>query len=68
MVNYTLRFQDFRGKVFSTAQLVAANDDQAIEIARRIYKTGIGRGYEIQCEDRLVHVEDAHAPNFSLTH
>lgn len=58
-MNYKLCFQDFLGRVFSTAQLSAANDMQAIEIARRIYRSGIGRGYEIQCQGRLVHIEQA---------
>ncbi len=63
-MNYKLCFQDFLGRVFSTAQLSAANDLQAIEIARRIYRTGIGRGYEIQCQGRLVHTEESTSPNY----
>lgn len=64
MTNYKLCFQDFLGRVFSTAQLSAKNDEQAIDIARRIYRTGIGRGYEIQCHGRHVHSEEASSPNY----
>ncbi len=63
-MNYKLCFQDFLGRVFSTAQLSATNDKQAIEIARRIYRTGIGRGYEIQCQGRVIHTEQASSPNY----
>ena len=63
-MNYKLCFQDFLGRVFSTAQLSATSDKQAIEIARRIYRTGIGRGYEIQCQGRLVHTEESTSPNY----
>lgn len=58
-MNYKLCFQDFLGRVFSTAHLSATSDSQAIEMARRIYRTGFGRGYEIQCQGRLVHTEQA---------
>lgn len=63
-MNYKLCFQDFLGRVFSTAQLSATNDKQAIEVARRIYRTGIGRGYEIQCHGRVIHTEQASSSNY----
>jgi hypothetical protein len=67
MMDYTVSFHDFAGHVFSTTSLDAANDAQAISIARRIYQSGIGQGYEIRCQDRHVHTERLTAPNFSLT-
>ncbi len=67
MTEYTISFQDFGGRVFSKAQLEAASDKQAISIAHRIYKSGIGQGYEIHCHGRHVHSERLTAPNFGLT-
>jgi hypothetical protein len=56
-MNYHLLFQDYGGNVFSHATLVATNNDVAIDTARRIYRTGIGRGYEIWEAGRHVHTE-----------
>ncbi len=67
MKDYTISFHDFAGRVFSTSSLEAANDEQAISIARRIYRSGIGQGYEIHCQGRHVHSERLSSPNFRLT-
>jgi hypothetical protein len=67
-MKYKLCFQDFLGNVFSTAQLSAADDEQAIKIARRIYKTGIGRGYEIQCQNRVIHRENSNSSGWGASH
>jgi len=67
-MTYTLLFQDFIGRIYSSAQLEAQSDGEAIALARRIYSSGIGRCYEIICGDRHVHVEESRSPNFGLYH
>ncbi len=64
MTDYVIFFQDFAGRVFSTANFEAANDETAIAKARRIYYSGIGQGYEIHCQGRHVHSEPIKTPNF----
>jgi hypothetical protein len=56
-MNYHLLFQDDGGNVYSHANLVADSNDAAIDTARRIYRTGIGGGYEIWGGGRHLHTE-----------
>lgn len=58
-MNYHLLFQDHGGNIYSHADLEAENHEAAIDAARRIYRTGIGAGYEIWTEDQHVHTETA---------
>lgn len=58
-MNYRLLFQDHGGNIYSRADLVAENHEDAIDTARRIYRTGIGAGYEIWTENQRVHTEAA---------
>lgn len=58
-MNYHLLFQDYTGKIFSHANLVADSNDVAIDMARRVYRCGIGAGYEIWEAGRHVHTEGA---------
>lgn len=57
MMLYSLLFQDHAGRVFSNADFCAPNNGDAIDIARRLYRSGIGRGYEIWRAGRFVHTE-----------
>lgn len=63
-MNYHLLFQDYGGNVYSHANLVAENDNVAIDTARRLYRSGIGAGYEIWTRGQHLHTEDP-LPNLS---
>jgi len=54
---YLLVFKDDGGHVFSAATLSAEHDAGAIAKARSVYRSGIGRGFEIRDGERLVHAE-----------
>jgi hypothetical protein len=58
-MNYHPLFQDHRGNIFSHANLVADSNDVAIDMARRVYRFGIGAGYEIWEAGHHVHTESA---------
>lgn len=59
-LHYRIRFIDHSGRVFGTEEMRCANDDEAIDEARRIHRHGIGKGYEIWEGDRLVYRETRH--------
>ncbi len=63
-MNYHLLFQDNGGNVYSHANLVAENDNLAIDTARRLYRTVTGGGYEIWTRGRHLHTEGP-LPNLS---
>lgn len=54
---YEVRFKRNGGDVYTTDTFEADDDASAIETARRIFRSGIGNGYEIWLGDRLVHRE-----------
>ena len=56
-MNYHLLFQDYGGNIYSHANLLAENDNAAIDTARRLYRSGIGAGYEIWGGGRHLHTE-----------
>lgn len=56
-MTYDVLFRDHGGHIFSRANLVADCHEVAIERARRIYRSGIGAGYEIWMEGQHVHTE-----------
>jgi hypothetical protein len=62
-MHYSLFFHDHAGHVFSHADISAIDNDDAIDVARRLYRTGIGRGYEIWRTGRHIHTESAYAPS-----
>lgn len=57
MALYRIRFVDHGGRVFGTEEMECGGDAQAILKAREIHTHGIGNGYEIWQDGRLVHTE-----------
>lgn len=57
MALYRIRFVNHADHVFGTEEMECASDREAVEKARRIHRHGIGNGYEIWQDGRLVHVE-----------
>lgn len=57
MAQYRLHFIDHGDNIFGSETLQAADDAHAIEHARARHRTGIGKGYEIWRDERLVHTE-----------
>ena len=60
-MQYSLFFHDHAGRVFSHADFSAIDNDDAINVARKLYRTGIGRGYEIWRTDHHIHTETRYA-------
>ena len=56
-MRYDLHFKDHGGRIFAFDHLDADNDQQAIAAARRIYRCGIGLGYELLQDGRSIWVE-----------
>ena len=56
-MQFQVSFVDHCGRVFSKSALEAKSERDAISVAKRIYKSGIGAGYLIWREDALVHSE-----------
>jgi 1,2-phenylacetyl-CoA epoxidase PaaB subunit len=57
MQRYEVHFKDHGGRVFSVGELQAASDRQAIARARRLFRTGVGAGYEIWRKGVCLHSE-----------
>lgn len=60
MLQYRIRFVDHGGHLFGTEEMECAGDAQAVAKAREIHTHGIGNGYEIWQDGRLVHIEKRH--------
>lgn len=54
---YEVRFRRNGGDVYATETIEADDDEAAVVMARRMFISGIGNGYEIWQADRLVHTE-----------
>lgn len=54
---YHVVFIDHAGSQYGSETLVAYSDEVAIEQAKKLYRMGIGAGYEIWRGDCLVHTE-----------
>jgi hypothetical protein len=54
---YQATFIDHGDRSFGTASFEAQDDRDAIERARSLFRTGIGKGYRITHSDRTVHIE-----------
>ncbi len=57
-MRYRIRFKRHGGEVYSTADLDASDDQNAIELARVRFPGGPGNGYEIWQGERHVHTEE----------
>jgi hypothetical protein len=57
LMKYEIVFLDHGGQIFSSAVLDAADDQEAIEKARRIHSTNIGSGYQIRRGGTVIHFE-----------
>ena len=57
MALYRARFLTHGDQVFHVDYFDAEHDEAAIAHAARVFRYGIGKGYEIWHDDRLVHVE-----------
>ncbi len=56
-MQFQVSFVDHGGRVYSNSALEAASEDDAVDVARRKFQSGIGAGYLIWKEDALVHSE-----------
>ena len=54
---YRLLFKDHGDQIFGSEAVEADNDRTAVEIARRLFRNGIGAGYEIWRGDQHIHTE-----------
>ena len=57
MALYQIHFLSHGHRIFSGELFVAETDESAIAHADAIYRTGIGRGFEIWRGDHHVHTE-----------
>lgn len=57
MAGYRIDFMNHSNRVFRAELFEANNDDHARELARQLYRSGIGRGYRIWAGERHVHTE-----------
>jgi hypothetical protein len=55
--HYVIIFTDHAGAQYGSDLLTALGDEAAIQQARTHYSMGIGAGYQIWQDDRLVHTE-----------
>lgn len=55
MPRYHCLFVTHADDVFSSDFLEAESDDEAIARALSLYRSGIGKGYEIWRDDELIH-------------
>ena len=55
MARYYVHFVDHGGAVFDAVRLEHDTDEAAIEDAHRIHIPGIGAGFDVWHEGRLVH-------------
>jgi hypothetical protein len=58
MASYRAHFVDHGGNVFSAEGFHAEHDEAAKAYAAEVFKSTIGKGYEIWQGDRLVHAEN----------
>lgn len=54
---YRVTFVDHGGRAFSTSQLEAQTNDEAVSLARRIYSRGLGAAFQIWNGQSLIHTE-----------
>jgi glyoxylase-like metal-dependent hydrolase (beta-lactamase superfamily II) len=52
---YRAHFVNHADHIFGVSHFDAEHDEAAIAHARQVFRSGIGKGYEIWHEDRLVH-------------
>lgn len=57
MPRYRAHFLTHRNDIFSVAHFEAEHDEAAIAHAAQVFRSRIGKGYEIWHDDRLVHEE-----------
>lgn len=57
MAPYEVRFLNHADAVFGTETFRAKDDAHAIERARTVYRSPVGKGHEIWQGERLVHME-----------
>ena len=57
MASYRAHFVTHGAEIFSVDHFEAEHDEQAKSHAANIFRSGIGKGYEIWHDERLVHVE-----------
>jgi hypothetical protein len=57
MVLYRAHFITHADRIFGVSHFDAEHDEAAIAHARQVFRSGIGKGYEIWLDDRLVHAE-----------
>jgi hypothetical protein len=57
MTKYRVKYLNHGNNVWRVENFVSLNDTAAKEHATCVYRSGIGKGYEIWDADRLVHTE-----------
>jgi hypothetical protein len=57
MALYRAHFLTHGNDIFDVDHFDAEHDEAAINHAVQVFRSGIGKGYEIWHDDRLVHVE-----------
>jgi hypothetical protein len=63
MAQYTIRFKDHGGNVYSVHEASHPDDDTAIAGAHKMDVPGIGNGFQLWEGERLVHVHPVpHTP------
>jgi hypothetical protein len=55
MMHYQCRFLNHANEVFSRVSFDADNDDDAIRHALAVYRNGVGKGFELWSDNRLLH-------------
>jgi hypothetical protein len=60
-MTYEARFITDSDQVFGVEKFDAHHDDHAIAYAKRLFASGIGKGYQIWQGDRHVHTWTRHA-------
>lgn len=54
---YRLLFKNHADEIYGTDSIEAHDDRSAVEKAKRIFRCGIGAGYEIWRNGELIHTE-----------
>lgn len=57
MAKFRIAFIDHAGRPFSHEDFEAGDDHDAIMTGRRLFKCGVGDGYNIWHDSRLIHIE-----------
>lgn len=60
MDKFRIAFVDHAGRPFSHESFEAESDQNAIVLARKVFKCGIGDGYNIWHGSTLIHIENRH--------